>query len=77
MAKRKKFKAEHIIRIGQMPELEIVHKDLTITVSSASKGKIGDLTISRGGIGWFPSGPSIERHFSWEQFARCVREWKG
>jgi hypothetical protein len=65
------------MRIGQMPELEIVHKDLKITVSSRASGKLGDLTISRGGLGWFPSGPSNERHFTWEQFARYVKEWKG
>ncbi|HEV2971747.1 MAG TPA: hypothetical protein VGY55_17365 [Pirellulales bacterium] len=76
MAKRKNSRLGHKIRIGQMPELEIVHKDLMITVSSLSSGKLGDLTISRGGLGWFPSGPSKERHFTWEQFARCVREWK-
>jgi hypothetical protein len=77
MAKHRKTRFKHKIRIGQMPELEIVHKDLVITVRSQSSGKLGDLTISRGGIGWFPSGPSNERHFTWEQFARCVREWKG
>ena len=60
-----------------MPELEIIHKDLVITVNSASMGKLGELTISRGGLGWYPSGPSNERHFSWEQFARYVKEWKG
>ncbi len=77
MAKRKKFQFDHEVRIGQMPELEIVHKDLLISITSRSKGKIGELTISRGGLGWFPSGPSNERHFTWEQFARCVKEWKG
>ncbi len=77
MIKRAKTKFEHKVRIGQMPALEIVHKDLVISVKSRSKGKLGDLTISRGGVGWFPSGPSKERHFSWEQFVRCVKEWKG
>jgi hypothetical protein len=69
--------AQHTIRIGQMPEVEIVHKDLKITISSDDEGKLGELTISRGGLGWIPSGPSNERHFTWEQFARCVKEWKG
>jgi hypothetical protein len=77
MATRKKYRFEHKIRIGQMPELEIIHKDLIISVSSESRGKLGDLTISRGGLGWFPSGPSNERRFTWEQFARYVKEWKG
>jgi hypothetical protein len=77
MAPRKKYRFEHSVRIGQMPELEIIHKDLKITVGSESKGKLGELTISRGGLGWVPSGPSYERHFTWEQFARYVKEWKG
>jgi hypothetical protein len=69
--------AQHTIRIGQMPEVEIVHKDLIVTITSDEEGKLGDLTISRGGLGWIPSGPSNERHFTWEQFVRFVREWKG
>jgi hypothetical protein len=50
MAKHRKTRFKHKVRIGQMPELEIVHKDLVITVGSQSSGKLGDLTISRGGI---------------------------
>jgi len=77
MVTRKKSRSNHKVVIGQMPGLEIVHKDLVISVNSKTGGKVGDLTISRGGLGWFPSGPSNERHFTWEQFARYVKEWKG
>jgi hypothetical protein len=77
MPKSKKYQFKHKIRIGQMPELEIIHKDLMITVTSKTTGKLGDLTISRGGLGWYPSGPSHQRHFTWEEFARYVKEWKG
>jgi hypothetical protein len=68
--------AEHKVHIGQLPEVEIVNKDLVVSIYSDDE-KLGDLTISRGGIGWVPRGPSNERHFSWEQFDRCVREYKG
>lgn len=68
--------AEHRIQIHQMPEVEIVNKDLVLAIYS-DESKFGEITISRGGVGWVPSGPSNERHFTWEQFARCVREWKG
>jgi hypothetical protein len=68
--------AEHRIQIEQMPEVEILNKDLVVAIFS-DQAKFGQITISRGGVGWVPSGPSNERHFTWEQFARCVREWKG
>jgi hypothetical protein len=68
--------AEHKIQIEQLPEVEIVNKDLVVAVFS-DEAKLGQLTISRGGLGWYPSGPSNERHFSCEQFARYVKEWKG
>lgn len=77
MRKLTRPRIAHNIRIGQMPELEIAHKDLKISVRSASKGKLGSLTISRGGIGWVPSGPSNERRFTWEEFADFVKTWKG
>jgi hypothetical protein len=68
--------AEHKIQIKQLPEVVILNKDLVVEISSDDE-KLGDLTISRGGLGWIPRGPSDERHFTWEQFARYVREWKG
>jgi hypothetical protein len=68
--------AEHRIQICQLPEVEIINKDLVIAIYSDDE-KLGDITISRGGLGWVPRGPSNERHFSWEQFDRYVREWKG
>jgi hypothetical protein len=68
--------AEHKVQVSQLPEVEIVNKDLRVSVFSNDE-KLGELTISRGGLGWYPRGPSDERHFSWEQFARYVRDWKG
>ena len=41
MIKRVKTKFEHKVRIGQMPALEIVHKDLVISVKSPLQGKAG------------------------------------
>jgi hypothetical protein len=68
--------AEHKIQVKQLPEVEIVNKDLVLEVYSDEE-KLGKLTISRGGLGWIPRGPSSERHFNWEQFDRYVRDWKG
>lgn len=67
---------EHRIQIGQLPEVEIINKDLKVSIYSDDE-KLGELTISRGGLGWIPRGPSKERHFSWEQFANYVKDWKG
>ena len=39
MIKRAKTKFEHKVQIGQMPALEIVHKDLVISVKSRLQGK--------------------------------------
>jgi hypothetical protein len=68
--------AEHKVQIRQFPEAQILNKDLVVEVYSDDE-KLGDLTVSRGGLGWIPAGPSLERHFGWEQFDRYVREWKG
>ena len=56
---------------------KFVNTDLRVAVFSRRSRNLGNLTISRGGLGWFPSGRSNERHFNWEQFARYVKEWKG
>jgi phage pi2 protein 07 len=64
--------AEHKVSITSVPEFEILHKDLEIEVR-ADDGVLGRLTISKGGIGWYPRGPSKERHFNWEQFDRLVQ----
>jgi hypothetical protein len=42
--------AEHRIQIKQLPEVVILNKDLVVEISSDDE-KLGDLTISRGGIG--------------------------
>jgi hypothetical protein len=68
--------AEHEVTIRQMPEVELLNKDLQISIK-ADGAAFGTLTISKGGLGWVPSGPSGERHFNWEQFARYVKDWKG
>ncbi|RIK80542.1 MAG: hypothetical protein DCC68_10820 [Planctomycetota bacterium] len=64
--------AEHAVWLKQTPEVEIVNKDLIVEV--ASDGEVlGKLTISRGGLGWFPKNAEYERHLSWERFDRLVR----
>lgn len=67
---------EHRLRITQAPEFEILHRDLVIDVD-ADEELLGHLTVSKGGIGWFPRGAEYERHFTWEQFDRLVREERG
>jgi hypothetical protein len=52
----------------------ILKKDLSITIDSDGV-VLGTLTISQGGIGWFPSGPSNERHLVWEAFDRAAADW--
>jgi hypothetical protein len=66
--------AVHTLRITQMPEVMILKKDLSITIDSDGE-VLGTLTISQGGIGWFPSGPSNERHLVWEAFDRATDDW--
>jgi len=68
--------AEQRVHISQLPDVEILNTDLRVAIFSDEQ-KLGEITISRGGLGWYPSGGLNERHFNWEQFARYVREWKG
>ena len=64
----------HSLRITQMPEVMILKKDLSITIESDDL-VLGTLTISQGGIGWIPRGPSYERHLSWEAFDWATADW--
>ena len=68
--------AQHEVRITQFPEVDILHKDLSLTVTSDGE-TLGTLTVSKGGIGWNPNNARLERHFNWEQFARMVRDDRG
>ncbi len=65
--------AEHEIRIGQLPEVEIINKDLIITVFSDGQ-KFGTLTISRGSLGWFPRDGKKERKLGWRRFDRMIKK---
>ena len=66
--------ADHSVKIEQMPQVEILNKDLEITVM-ADDQQLGRLTISKGGVGWYPKGASLERPLTWEQFDRIVRRY--
>jgi hypothetical protein len=68
--------AQHSVEIDKFPQVEILHNDIVITIRS-NKGRLGQLTISKGGIGWFPKWAQQERHFSWEAFDRLVKEAQG
>jgi hypothetical protein len=65
--------AEHTLEVVQVPVFEVLNTDLVISVK-ADEEQFGKLTVSRGGVGWYPRGGELERHFTWEQFARMVRE---
>ena len=68
--------AQHEVRITQLPDVEILHKDLCVSI--ASNGELlGTLTLSKGGVGWNPNNARLERHFNWEQFANMVRDYRG
>jgi hypothetical protein len=68
--------AQHSVQIDQVPSVEILHKDLEITVKSDGE-LLGRLTISKGGVGWYPANAQLERHYNWERFDRLVREDRG
>jgi hypothetical protein len=63
---------EHEIDMS-VPDLPVGKVDVTFSVSADGEA-FGRLTVSKGGIGWFPRGPSRERHLRWEEFARLIQE---
>lgn len=66
--------AEHEVRIT-VPAMEVGKTDAQFDVYADGE-KFGRLTVSKGGVGWYPRGPSKERHLNWEQFDRLIqREW--
>lgn len=67
--------AEHTITVDS-PSFEVLNRDLVVEVRS-DEVRFGRLTISRGGIGWYPASGQLERHFSWEQFDRMIQNTTG
>jgi len=67
---------EHSLKLVEVPEFELSRKDLKIAVY-ADEVILGHLTVSRGGVGWYPSRGQQERHLNWEQFDRLVRSHFG
>ena len=64
--------AQHEIRL-KLPAQQIVNSDAQFDVY-ADKEKLGTLTVSRGGIGWFPFNARNERHCTWREFARWMEK---
>ena len=64
--------AEHEIHVN-VPDMPVGKVDVTFSVTADGEA-FGRLTVSKGGIGWFPRGPSKERHLTWEEFHRLIQE---
>ena len=54
-------------------KLEVLNRDVVFEVR-ADEQLFGKLTVSRGGVGWYPANAPIERHLNWERFDRLLRE---
>ena len=55
---------------------EVENRDVIFEVY-ADEEKMGRLTVSRGGIGWYPSNSPNERRLDWEAFDQLMRTWRG
>jgi len=67
---------EHEIAMD-VPNMPVGKVDVTFHVTADGEA-FGRLTVSKGGVGWFPRGPSKERHMTWELFDRLIQErWEG
>lgn len=62
---------QHTINV-EVPKVEVLNTDIHVKVK-ANNRRLGQLTISRGGIGWFSRKSPVERHVTWEQFDRWMR----
>jgi len=59
--------------ISQMPNLELVNKDIILTVKEDGE-IIGKLAISKGGIKWTPRGKSVNViEKNWSQFDTAMQ----
>lgn len=63
--------AEHRVKVV-LPSVEVRNKDLRIRVKADGKA-YGELTLSRGGLGWYPRSKARERHITWSQFDKLMR----
>ncbi len=63
--------SEHKVYV-EFPTAEILNRDATFEIV-ADDARFGRLTVSRGGVGWFPHNAPVERHLTWEQFDQVIR----
>jgi hypothetical protein len=69
--------AQHIVKLKKSPVLELGSADMEFAIGDGD-GKIGTLLISKGGIEWRPfKNKKGNRHFSWENFDKFIREHWG
>ena len=55
---------------------EVSTRDVIFDVY-ANAAKLGTLTVSRGGIGWFPFNSPVERRVTWERFDQLISTHEG
>lgn len=68
--------AKHSVTLKQMPELQVLHKDMVVEIKSDGR-VLGKATLSKGGLGWKSKWMHVERHLSWEKLDKVIREHFG
>ena len=69
---RKTAVAEHQVEV-KFPPTVILNKDAVFEVM-ADEDKLGQLTVSKGSIGWFSPNAPVERHLIWKNFDQMIRQ---
>ena len=54
-----------------IPPKEVLYKYVVFDVSGDNE-PLGKLTVSQGGLGWYPANAPLERNLSWEQFDQMI-----
>ncbi len=66
--------AKHDVKF-EIPTCSLGNNDITVKVWSDEK-LLGTLTLSRGGIEWYPKNAQTPYKHDWEDFDQAIRNYK-
>lgn len=65
----------HEVIIQQIRNLDVSSVDVVFDIKG-SEGKLGTLTISKGGMEWIPSGNSVTKaKMDWTKFSKVMNSY--
>lgn len=59
----------------ELPQKKLNKTDVLFYIYK-NEGKLGQMTVSRGGLNYYPSNSKSPINITWSQFDKMVKDWK-